>query len=64
MLTQLEGVPYDRAAELLNTTAGTIKSRVNRARTKLREWMSEGLPDKHRELAAKKHVQQRERREQ
>ena len=40
VLTQLERVPYDRAAEMLGVTEGTIKSRVNRAKAKLREWMS------------------------
>ena len=37
ILTQLEGKSYEEAARLLDTTEGTIKSRVNRARTKLKE---------------------------
>ena len=40
VLTQLERVPYDRAAALLGVTDGTVKSRVNRAKAKLREWLS------------------------
>lgn len=40
VLTQLERIPYDRAAALLGITEGTVKSRVNRAKAKLREWLS------------------------
>ena len=41
VLTQLEGVPYDAAAERLGVSEGTLKSRVNRAKAKLKEWLSE-----------------------
>ena len=41
VLTQLESVPYEEAAVRLGTTEGTVKSRVNRAKAKLREWMTE-----------------------
>ena len=37
ILTQLEGKSYEETARLLSTTEGTVKSRVNRARSKLRE---------------------------
>ena len=37
VLTQLEGVPYEEAARMLGTTEGTVKSRVNRAKAKLKE---------------------------
>ena len=37
VLTQLEGVSYVEAAEQLGVSEGTVKSRVNRARTRLRE---------------------------
>ena len=36
VLTQLEGLPYERAAQLLGVSEGTVKSRVNRARQKLK----------------------------
>ena len=55
VLTQLEHVPYDRAAQLLGTTEGTVKSRVNRAKAKLKEWMSG-------ELSPAEYVKQREGR--
>jgi len=40
ILTQLERVSYEEAARMLDTTEGTVKSRVNRAKTKLREILS------------------------
>ena len=39
-LTQLEGRSYEETARLLSVTEGTVKSRVNRARTRLRELFS------------------------
>ena len=41
VMTQLEGVPYETAAERLGVSEGTVKSRVNRAKAKLKEWLSE-----------------------
>jgi len=41
VMTQLEGVPYETAARRLNVSEGTVKSRVNRAKAKLKEWLSE-----------------------
>ncbi len=61
VLTQLEGVDYERAAELLGISAGTLKSRISRAREKLREWMTG-----ERELSGPENVhtdrEERERR--
>ena len=57
VLTQLERVPYEEAARMLDTTEGTVKSRVNRAKAKLREILSsEG------ELSAAGSVKKDERR--
>ena len=39
VLTQLEGKSYEEAARLLSVTEGTVKSRVNRARSRLREFI-------------------------
>ncbi len=39
ILTQLEKKSYAEAASLLGTTEGTVKSRVNRARAKLKEFL-------------------------
>ena len=57
-MTQLEGVPYETAAERLGVSEGTVKSRVNRAKAKLKEWLSE-----NGELSPGNNVQQGERRD-
>ena len=41
VMTQLEGVSYEEAARRLGVSEGTVKSRVNRAKAKLKEWLSE-----------------------
>lgn len=57
VMTQLEGVSYEDAAARLGISEGTVKSRVNRAKGRLRELLSGG------ELSGGKHVQQDERRD-
>ena len=54
VLTQLEGKSYEEAAALLEVSEGTVKSRVNRARSRLKEWLAE------RELSGRTDVQQAE----
>jgi RNA polymerase sigma-70 factor (ECF subfamily) len=41
VLTQLEGVSYEEAARQLGVSEGTVKSRVNRAKARLKERLSE-----------------------
>ena len=41
VMTQLEKVPYEEAARSLGVSEGTVKSRVNRAKARLREILSE-----------------------
>ena len=55
VMTQLEGFSYEAAAGRLGVSEGTVKSRVNRARARLKEWMSG-------ELSPDARVQQHERR--
>ena len=55
--TQLEGIPYETAAARLGVSEGTVKSRVNRAKAKLKEWLSE-----NGELSPGNSVQRNERR--
>ena len=55
VLTQLEGKSYEEAARMMATTEGTIKSRVNRARGRLKELFS-----LEREQSGKKNVQRSE----
>ena len=57
VLTQLERVSYEEAARILDTTEGTVKSRVNRAKARLREILSAGG-----ELSAPGDVKMGERR--
>lgn len=42
VLTQLEGKPYAEAARLLSVDEGTVKSRVSRARKRLRDLLRSG----------------------
>ena len=57
ILTQLEKVPYEEAARALGVSEGTVKSRVNRAKARLKEILSA-----ERELSPPGNVQRSERR--
>ena len=57
VLTQLEKIPYEQAAQMLGTSEGTVKSRVNRAKARLREMLAE-----ERELSTVNDVKRNERR--
>ena len=57
VLTQLERVSYEEVAVRLGVSEGTVKSRVNRAKARLREILSE-----ERELSPPGSVKQSERR--
>jgi RNA polymerase sigma-70 factor, ECF subfamily len=39
VLKEIEGLPYEEIAEVLNTSVGTIKSRLSRAREELRRFL-------------------------
>jgi len=57
ILTQLEKVSYEEAAQMLGVSEGTVKSRVNRAKARLKEILSE-----KRELSPPGSVKKDERR--
>ena len=57
ILTQLEKVPYEEAAQALGVSEGTVKSRVNRAKARLKEILTE-----ERELSPPGDVKKDERR--
>ena len=57
VLTQLEGKSYEETALLLGTNEGTIKSRVNRARNRLKELFSAEM-----ELSSTRSVQNNKNR--
>ncbi|HET9822536.1 MAG TPA: sigma-70 family RNA polymerase sigma factor [Burkholderiaceae bacterium] len=44
MLVAVEQLSYAEAAEVLQVPAGTVMSRVSRARAALREWLDAGAP--------------------
>ena len=56
IMTQLEKIPYEEAARSLGVSEGTIKSRVNRAKARLKEILTAG------ELSPPGDVQKSERR--
>ena len=57
ILTQLEKISYEEAARMLGVSEGTVKSRVNRAKARLKEILSE-----ERELSPPGNVKRNERR--
>ena len=57
VLTQLERVTYEEAARMLDVSEGTLKSRVNRAKARLKEILSSG-----QELSSPSGVKKDERR--
>ena len=57
ILTQLEKIPYEEVAQSLGISEGTVKSRVNRAKARLKEILSE-----NRELSPPGNVKKDERR--
>ena len=57
ILTQLEKIPYEEVAQSLGISEGTVKSRVNRAKARLKEILSE-----ERELSPPGNVKKDERR--
>jgi RNA polymerase sigma-70 factor (ECF subfamily) len=51
ILSDIQGMSYDEIAEAMNTSLGTVKSRLNRGRRKLRDYLSqhvELLPTRYR----------------
>ncbi len=57
LLSQVEDMGYDQIAQITDTPIGTVKSRINRARLKLKEILME-----HAELFPSVSVQRSERR--
>lgn len=61
VLTQVLGLRYDEAAEILGCPIGTIRSRVARAREELQGWLDEpdnddgAVPDPRRSVRAAPH---------
>ncbi len=62
ILTQFEGKSYEEVAALLAVSEGTVKSRVNRAKAKLKEMLETEMRDGDGELSSPGNVQKKERR--
>ena len=52
LLIGLEGMSYEAAAKVLGTAKGTVRSRLSRARAKLRRLIGVGYDDAGTDLAA------------
>ena len=39
ILTEFQGMSYERVAQVMGCSMGTVKSRIHRARKKIKEWM-------------------------
>lgn len=39
ILSEYQELPYERIAQIMNCTVGTVKSRMHRAKEKIKEWM-------------------------
>jgi|TARA_B110000263_G_scaffold247953_1_gene261824 RNA polymerase sigma-70 factor (ECF subfamily) len=39
VMVDVEGLAYDEAADAMEVSIGTVKSRLNRGRGRLREWI-------------------------
>ena len=42
ILYALQGLPYEEIADTMNTSVGTVKSRLNRARQKIAKFLADG----------------------
>lgn len=45
ILRDIEGLPYDKIAKILEISEGTVKSRLNRGRKQLRQHLTDALQD-------------------
>jgi RNA polymerase sigma-70 factor, ECF subfamily len=41
ILAEYQELPYERIAQIMNCTVGTVKSRMHRARQRIKEWMED-----------------------
>jgi RNA polymerase sigma-70 factor (ECF subfamily) len=51
VLSDIQGMSYDEIAETMNSSLGTVKSRLNRGRRKLRDYLTQNaelLPARYR----------------
>lgn len=51
LLADVEGMAYEEIAEVMQTSIGTVRSRIHRGRRQLREYLRRSCPDRYRELS-------------
>lgn len=51
LLADVEGMAYEEIAEVMQTSVGTVRSRIHRGRKQLREYLRAAAPDRFREVA-------------
>jgi len=51
LLADVEGMAYEEIAEVMQTSIGTVRSRIHRGRRQLREYLRRSCPDRFRELS-------------
>jgi RNA polymerase sigma-70 factor (ECF subfamily) len=50
LLADMEGLSYEEIAEVMNTSIGTVRSRIHRGRKQLRGFLLQARPDKYGHL--------------
>lgn len=52
LLSDVEGMAYEEIAEIMQTSIGTVRSRIHRGRKQLREYLVGNCPDVYAEVSA------------
>lgn len=52
LLADVEGLAYEEISEIMQTSIGTVRSRIHRGRQRLREYLIRKYPQKYREVSA------------
>lgn len=50
VLADVEGMAYEEIAETMQTSIGTVRSRIHRGRKQLRNYLERACPDRYKEL--------------
>lgn len=51
LLADIEGMAYEEIAEVMQTSIGTVRSRIHRGRRQLREYLRRSCPERFKELS-------------
>ncbi len=52
LLADVEGMAYEEIAEIMNTSVGTVRSRIHRGRKQLRDYLNRACPGRYEEAAS------------